>query len=246
MAFAVVPEDKKETRLFLVNSVLVRRASPKWNEFFLTQAVNADGIDGSNYHMTITEDNVEMLEMALCIAHLHFDGVPLYLDFSQLVKVAELLRRHQLGGLLHEYLRNWCRPFIANILDPGYEMWILIAHELGWHKIFQVVARKVSTTIYMSGMYMSKGKYSVGTVELPDETIGKRILGKPHLTTPSAYAKFCTMQTPSFIVTAGSSNCSLTLATKPSICIPRPRPCAGARPINRRACQWLLGRFCEA
>jgi hypothetical protein len=171
MTFAVVPEDKKETRLFLVNSVLVRRASSSWNEIFST--INQNGFAT----MTITEDNLEMLEMALNIAHLRFDGVPLYVNFAQLVEAAELLHRHQLGGLLHEYLRSWCRPFIANILDPGYEVWILIAHELGWHKIFQIVARKVPTT-----MYMSERKYWVGTVELSEKTIGKRILGKPHPT----------------------------------------------------------------
>ncbi|KAF2654180.1 hypothetical protein K491DRAFT_779719 [Lophiostoma macrostomum CBS 122681] len=164
LTLIVVSKDRETTVSFKVDSTIIRKASPKWSEIYASGSETDDSI-------SIEEDKVDVLEMVLHIAHLQFDLIPLHITFAHLVDVAELLHRHRLTTLLHEYLRNWCRPYTSKILDSGYEMWILIAHEFGWDNIFQIVARKVYTT-----MYMCDGEYWVGNVHLSEENIGKRIL----------------------------------------------------------------------
>lgn len=178
LILVVVPKNGQATVSYKVNSVLVCKASARWKLLFAQRFQSHESV---GQQMLIEEDKVKMLEMALKIAHLQFDGVPLYLKFSELVEVAELLHRHQLCGLLHEYMASWCKPFIPNILEPGYEMWILIAHELGWQKIFQTVARDVYTA-----MHVSEGKYWIGTINLSESSLPKRILGElEYITMPS-------------------------------------------------------------
>lgn len=171
LILTVQPENDRTPRAFQVNSMLICRASPKWTE--LLAANDTSLPDAIMKRMTIKDNNVDSVERALNIIHLNVEKVPLRLTFQQLVECVEMMRRHKLEAVLHEYVKNWYRPFVSKLLDPGYEMWISIAHELGWSKVCDAVARN----IYLS-MRVVDGEYWVGDRNLSKTRMCPGILGE--------------------------------------------------------------------
>jgi hypothetical protein len=118
MHFVVTLNNGNHFGTFLVNSNCIRTASRTW----------ASLLDALPSNPSSTR---------LVCRTLQGRGLPTRLPFKELVHVAELCKRHDLLELFHPYIRDWAYPWLSKVLKPGYEMWILVAYEVGYYDIFE-------------------------------------------------------------------------------------------------------------
>ncbi|KAF2654179.1 hypothetical protein K491DRAFT_779718 [Lophiostoma macrostomum CBS 122681] len=136
MHFVVTLTNGNHFGKFLVSSNCIHIASRTWSSLLDALPDNPPSLR----RLEIVDDCGVMIRHALYAAHFHGRGLPTRLPFKELVHVAELCKRHDLLELFYPYIREWAYPWLSRVLNPGYEMWIVIAYEVGYYDIFKALS----------------------------------------------------------------------------------------------------------
>jgi hypothetical protein len=145
MHFVVSLKNGNHFGTFLVNSNCIRTASRTWASLLDALPNNPS----SFRRLEIVDDCGVMIRHALYAAHFQGRGLPTRLPFKELVHVAELCKRHDLLELFHPYIRDWAYPWLSKVLKPGYEMWILVAYEVGYYDIFENMSQHFAKHVHI-------------------------------------------------------------------------------------------------
>ncbi|KAF1959243.1 hypothetical protein CC80DRAFT_502295 [Byssothecium circinans] len=133
----ISPDDPTISERFLVSSSCLQCASEKWATLINNSPQSLELVDGRS-----TE-----LRLALMLSHFRHEDVPLKLSFKSLVQTAKLCREHDLRKLFQPYIRIWTSQWLRKLCNPGFEEWIVIAYDLGFREIFEVLCHHLANTI---------------------------------------------------------------------------------------------------
>ncbi|KAF2187137.1 hypothetical protein K469DRAFT_663168 [Zopfia rhizophila CBS 207.26] len=164
--FVVTYQEGLESRTFLVLSTCIRLASMKWAA--LLDALSPPTSD-QKLRLEIEEQHVKAIEYILRASHLQHDEVPNNVTFENLVEVAETCNRHAVIQALRPYLRMWSYPWLSKLKEPGYELWLVVAYEFGYHDIFAHLSEEVAMNMRLttSGEYLMPYGVNLSTSKLP-------------------------------------------------------------------------------
>jgi hypothetical protein len=132
----------------LAESIL-RQLGPPWESLLSTQAKKTrrfrhrshDLARGRIKTVNLRGEHPNAIRLILLIATHQYQKLPKILDFSEIVRLAGIAGRYGVQSLLVGYVDGWLRPYWNKLLSPGYEEWLLIAHQFGYEDEHRKLAR---------------------------------------------------------------------------------------------------------
>lgn len=154
-----------------VNSACIRLASSVWAQQLhaLSPAKNKEL---QELHIVSPDVSSRVIGWALHAAHCRHSELPLCIAFSQLVQVADACERYALYEVLQPYFKKWADRWLPHLGKPGYELWLLVAYNLGYVDIFEHLTLEMALQIYVSD-----GEYFIGGFKLRGSKLEGRVLG---------------------------------------------------------------------
>lgn len=169
MHFVVISKNGTSSKTWLVSSSCVRLASPVWASTIETLSADQSG----KLRLEVVDNSDNIIEIALRAAHLQHLTIPLHLSFGELVDVAEVCEHHDVARLLEPYLKSWASRWSANVLAPGYGLWIFVAYHFGYFDIFETLSEHLAESMRMG----EGGDWFYGDLNLTASKVKGVILG---------------------------------------------------------------------
>ena len=132
----------------LAESIL-RQLGPRWEGLLSAQAKYAkrfrlrshDLAKGRIKTVNLRDEHPNAIRIILLIATHQYQKLPRLLDFSEIVHLAKTAERYNAQSMLVGYVDVWLVPYRDRLISPGYEEWLLIAHQFGYGGEYQKLAR---------------------------------------------------------------------------------------------------------
>jgi hypothetical protein len=116
----------------------------KFGRVFRNPFTGIPGFDKNPRILNLKGDYPDAIRIVLQIATLQFTKLPEKLDFSALVRLAEVAARWECHSLLAKFVEGWVAPYREKLYHPGYEQWLYIALEFGYEGEYLELARHLA------------------------------------------------------------------------------------------------------
>ncbi|KAF3048103.1 hypothetical protein E8E12_010344 [Didymella heteroderae] len=113
----------------------------KFGGTFRSPFAGTPGFDKNPRILNLKGDHTDAIRIVLQIGTMEFTKLPEKLDFSELVRLAEVAARWECHSLLAPFVEGWVAPWRAKMFRPGYEQWLYIAHEFGYEDEYLELSR---------------------------------------------------------------------------------------------------------
>lgn len=142
-------DDRGDKRLLVDDTILVVSSktmslvSDPFKAMLSPDGAFSEAQPGNNELIPLPEDDLNALTILLWIAHLHFNKVPIHLEFKELVAVTVLTDKYQATRMVSPWFSGWVENLRHTVCKDGHEEWLWIAWEFGLADIFADVANKL-------------------------------------------------------------------------------------------------------
>jgi hypothetical protein len=162
-----------DTTILVVSSKTMSLVSDPFKAMLSPDGAFGEAKSGNNDPIPLPEDDLNALTILLWIAHLHFNKVPVHLEFPELVAVTVLTDKYQATRVVSPWLSGWVKDLRHTVCKDGYEEWLWIAWEFGLADIFTKVATRLfweSRTNANGDCVTARGK--ILAKNMPPEILG--------------------------------------------------------------------------
>jgi hypothetical protein len=155
-----------ERQSLVVDSRALSRSSPVFKKMLYGEfAESKHAHSDREWAVQLPEDNAAAFAIPLNIMHGRFHEVPDTLEAEDLFEVTIITDKYDMTQILRPWAKKWCEPLHDQIGQPGHEILLWIAWELGSKDIFEKMAQYLvcHSTVDADGALMS-------TTNVPLET----------------------------------------------------------------------------
>jgi hypothetical protein len=100
-----------------------------------------DPARGQTKTVNLRDEHSNAIRLILLVATHQYQKLPKMLDFPEIVLLARTVERYGAHSLLVGYVDDWLTPYRNKLISPGYEGWLLIAHQFGYEDEYRKLAR---------------------------------------------------------------------------------------------------------
>lgn len=120
-------------RKLVVSRPHVVALSPRFGEVIKQKSKNTKQV-------LLPEDDADIIRLIMLVGHLQSTKIPPKLDLNELIRLAQVVERYEVGHILLPYLDAWLAPHREKMFDAGYEEWLFISYHFGLEEDYLLLA----------------------------------------------------------------------------------------------------------